>query len=442
MWILQKVGTGDPQSNFATFARRWCPTIKVKLNVLRLNHVSRILENWCAPTQVPPLDSYVKRSINRIQRIEWQPCGLQKKALFIQTSVWPLALYSSDTICIGQEHFEKLRSAAANTLAGHWHNASPILACNFLSKFLKDPFVYTLCQCARILRRLSTVQHETAKGTIQFACDFEGSRPFGPASTLKHYFKQVGWSLGEDGTVTGPDHWSCNLLHDSTKRIVNILQCMWSHHIIYNQRTERELVNTCLIFEQLHVYSQNSMMKPNSWSNWTVWEDSMHRVWKPNGIVKWMTNANFVDKLTHENTVCLIAPLQLTYEVNMNMLQKFCMMKELNGCIFQHLDNMTCRCFCVRTSSCSSHQSFHLQCNMWRASYSFPLMVVHWTQRVPQQDWLHGLLCRILLTVIRNADLMRPFCSYLVPNFHPLKFWLWGWCIVTRQLQEANFLHF
>ena len=95
----------------------------------------------------------IEEGVRRIQRIEWLPCDLQKKALFIQTAVWPFALYSCDTMYIGQKHFEKLRRATVNTLAGHRHNASPLLACNFLSKFLTDPFLHTLCQCVRIVRR-------------------------------------------------------------------------------------------------------------------------------------------------------------------------------------------------------------------------------------------------------------------------------------------------
>ena len=100
----------------------------------------------------------IDEGIRRIQRIEWLPCDLQRKALFIQTSVWPYMLYSCDTTYIGQRHFEKIRRAVVNTLVGHWHAASPMLACNFLSKFLVDPFFYTICLCARVLRRLASVQ--------------------------------------------------------------------------------------------------------------------------------------------------------------------------------------------------------------------------------------------------------------------------------------------
>ena len=101
----------------------------------------------------------IDEGIRRIQRIEWLPCDLQRKALFIQTSVWPYALYSCYTTYIGQKHFEKIRRAVVNTLVGHWHAASPMLACNFLSRFLVDPFFYTICLCARVLRRLAILQY-------------------------------------------------------------------------------------------------------------------------------------------------------------------------------------------------------------------------------------------------------------------------------------------
>ena len=133
--------------------------------------------------------------INRIQGIEWLPCDLQKKALFAQMSVWPYALYSCDTTYIGQKHFEKLRRAVVNTLVGHWHNALPVLACSFLSKHITDPFLYTLCQCVRIVRCLATVQPETARDTVAFAVGFHGAKPFGPAGALRHYLDHAGWEL-------------------------------------------------------------------------------------------------------------------------------------------------------------------------------------------------------------------------------------------------------
>ena len=167
----------------------------------------------------------------RIRRIEWLPASLQKKATFVQSACWPLALYSSDTTYIGQQHFVALRRAVVDALAGHWHTASPLLACAMLSNVLIDPFLHTLCTCARTIRRLANVDFSSAEQTVKFATEFCGSRAFGPASTLKLYHQQVGWDIHEDGTIQGPEHLTCNILQDSTKFIVNTYKKMWEVHL-------------------------------------------------------------------------------------------------------------------------------------------------------------------------------------------------------------------
>lgn len=174
----------------------------------------------------------IQEGIQRLQRIEWHPCTLQKKAQYIQSAVWPLSLYSADTVYIGQRHFEKLRRSALNALVGHWHSASSIMACNFLSNHLCDPFLHVLCQCARIVRRLATVAPDIAVQTVYDACHYAGSRPFGPASAFKQYLKCVDWVLLDDGTITGPDHLTCNVLRDPAKKLVNMFKLMWNHHVL------------------------------------------------------------------------------------------------------------------------------------------------------------------------------------------------------------------
>lgn len=144
--------------------------------MLQYAHVSKIWESLCTTIEAFHLDISKKRS-RKVSTGSNVLSGCHviyiKKALFIQTPVWPFALYSCDTTYIGQKHFDKLRRATVNALVGHWHNASPMLACNFLSKFLMDPFLYTLCQCIRIVRRLATVQHDLAVNTVQTTdCSF------------------------------------------------------------------------------------------------------------------------------------------------------------------------------------------------------------------------------------------------------------------------------
>ena len=52
------------------------------------------------------------------------------------------------------------------------------------------------------------------------------------AGTLKCYFKHMGWSLHEDGTVFGPELLQFNILRDSTKKIRLRIMAMWEHHVV------------------------------------------------------------------------------------------------------------------------------------------------------------------------------------------------------------------
>ena len=76
----------------------------------------------------------IDEAILRMKKVEWIPAGVQRKSIIIQSSCWPVALYTSDTTYIGQQHFSNLRRAALHALVGTWHTSSPFLACSLLSK--------------------------------------------------------------------------------------------------------------------------------------------------------------------------------------------------------------------------------------------------------------------------------------------------------------------
>ena len=174
----------------------------------------------------------IDEAITRLHRLEWMTASLSLKARLIQSTVWPLALYSSDTSYIGQQHYTALRRAAVNALVGKWHNSSPIIACTFLSKFLIDPFLYTILQCLRVLRRMATNSLPFAQDTIKRSVKWNGKKPFGPATALKQYFQHTGWTLSEDGTISGPEYITCNVLKDSCRYIVKSIRQMWDFYIL------------------------------------------------------------------------------------------------------------------------------------------------------------------------------------------------------------------
>ena len=173
-------------------------------------------------------------AVKVIQRLEWIPCSISQKLLRIQTAAWPMALYSTDTTFVGPRHFHALRRALVQALIGTKLNASPWLASFVLSKTLQDPFLHVLCAITRCVRRIAHTDIALAKDIVSMACDFDKTRPYGPASALKKYLQNYGWEIDQDGWIYGPDHLKTNILTDSTKDIKRILGKGWPSYLIQN----------------------------------------------------------------------------------------------------------------------------------------------------------------------------------------------------------------
>eukprot|EP00435_Cladocopium_sp_Y103_P066489 s149_g28.t1 len=170
----------------------------------------------------------------RIKRVKNLPLDVSSKAALIQASVWPMALYSADTAYLGLQHFQTLRSAALFAFVGKCNFASPWLACFSLSTRLLDPLLYVVLVALRATRRLATICFETAISIVRLAASFSGVRPFGPATTLRKYLDTLGWSIDSEGTLTGPEHMTVNLLTDSTDVICRAFIAAWPHFLVQN----------------------------------------------------------------------------------------------------------------------------------------------------------------------------------------------------------------
>ena len=66
---------------------------------------SKPFRKACEDFQLGFIKDKIAEATARIRRVEWLPASLQKKAVFIQTACWPLALYGSETTYIGQQHY-------------------------------------------------------------------------------------------------------------------------------------------------------------------------------------------------------------------------------------------------------------------------------------------------------------------------------------------------
>ena len=85
---------------------------------------------------------------------------------------------------------------------------------------------------ARLIRRLSQWSASLAMDFVQRAADFQGKRPYGPASAFAVYCANVGWSIQPDGLLKCSTALSCNLLRDPLPCILHVLKSSWPQVLI------------------------------------------------------------------------------------------------------------------------------------------------------------------------------------------------------------------
>ena len=97
-----------------------------------------------------------------------------------------------------------------------------------------DPLLHVVIAITRSLRRWVFLCRGVALRIIQADCDFQGSRPFGPASSFRRYLQLVGWDVCPNAKLCGPDHCSIDLLGDSCSKIAHTFRKAWPHFLISN----------------------------------------------------------------------------------------------------------------------------------------------------------------------------------------------------------------
>ena len=173
-----------------------------------------------------------QEAVQRIRRLRHIPTSLSNKMHKAQTAAWTVATYSADTTFVGPRHFHELRQAILHLVVGSKQGASPWLCCMNVSSYLQDPLLHVICTIVRTLGRLSRCQPLLAKGIVETAASYTGTRPYGPATTFKRYLELIDWTVESDGTMIGPDHYRCNLFIDSTKDCVACLRQAWPLFVI------------------------------------------------------------------------------------------------------------------------------------------------------------------------------------------------------------------
>ena len=87
--------------------------------------------NYNASIRLGNVKDKIAVAEKRIKKIKNLPLDVQAKACLVQTSIWPMALYSADTAFLGMVHFQTLRAAVVNAFLGSCKFASPFFGVFF-----------------------------------------------------------------------------------------------------------------------------------------------------------------------------------------------------------------------------------------------------------------------------------------------------------------------
>ena len=104
----------------------------------------------------------------RLHRLYHSPASLQQKALVVQNSVWPFAMYGSYSLAPGAQRFYTLRGNAARAIHGR-HHTMALQAALYFAPSVVDPEAYHMIQQARQLHRCFCVMLEIASRILELA---------------------------------------------------------------------------------------------------------------------------------------------------------------------------------------------------------------------------------------------------------------------------------
>ena len=180
------------------------------------------------------ISSRIREGVKRCDKLRWIPIDMKSKAKFVQSAIWPTALYSATTQLLGYKHWQTLRRAVARAMFGDHNYASSYIACSCFVPGLQDPLLYTLCQVFCSFRRLVDINSVCAIEFWNFAKQFRGRAAYGPAGALTKYATKCGWSLLDNGKLNGPGGNKIDLFVHSPNEIKDICTDAWSYFVYDN----------------------------------------------------------------------------------------------------------------------------------------------------------------------------------------------------------------
>ena len=261
------------------------------------------------------------------------------------------------------------------------------------------------------------VRFDLAQETVRDALEWDGSRPYGPATTLRQYIRQLAWHLSIDGWITGPDYLKFNILHDSCGRICTLAKVMWSHPIIslVDRKGFGDFVPDLAVFHRVFH---------------GLTEEAQHLV-KLNIVGAFQTvarKAKWDESITDECELCgqtdtrehRLLHCHLLQDVRQNA-QEACSVLQNERAAWIYLpmprvhDQLTV--FRAFVRSRETLQKYRLQGTVIWLSWGFLLMVLPSTEGTVVPELQLRRLCKISLLILNKSGKPLTFCPYSLRSF-------------------------
>lgn len=159
---------------------------------------------------------------------------MDEKTRLVVSGVYPCAFYGLQLIPVGIQHFARLRTAVADSLLGHSKSRNSAIALTCI-KGIDDPLVAAVILALRAARRfLLSTQPATCSQFLNLAALSPGTSQTcsGPASCLKYYISQLGWTIDRHGTFLGERLHGLSLLNSSLPDITAAIRDAWAQDVL------------------------------------------------------------------------------------------------------------------------------------------------------------------------------------------------------------------
>ena len=170
---------------------------------------------------------------NRLDQLRKLSRPLDEKIKLANSSVYACAFYGVQLIPLGINHFDRVRVALADGLLGFSTSRNSALAIDCLPG-IDDPLVFAIILAVKTARKFvmgATLAERAAFLRIASRHSGASHNCRGPASSLKYYLLQLGWTISSEGEIHTL-HGSLSIIHHGVKALVAAIRNAWTHDLL------------------------------------------------------------------------------------------------------------------------------------------------------------------------------------------------------------------